>query len=324
MNMALRTSETDPLEISMTEISRMDGRSDMTLGLSMMPGLIAQGIHGPAWSRDLEVDLAVISAWKPDFVVVLEGEEAENTDALSSAVGEAVVHVIDTDDWPIAQDLDLLAERREILCNVLLEASDMPKARILLISDRGDQAVVTLAAELLMIAGLKKENARSEIEAVHPGYFDTKAQDHFLAEVPEAYVGGSLGLPYLGGWVMALETRDRLNNASTDTYILRSDGMHTVSLKDGKRLEDFGYEVIGDDVDVQVLDLCAPGIKENVALTGVNRIFALKVVARATMRNGKAKSIVQKGRMEIGTRSSVSFYGKITEETFRSMPQVGF
>jgi hypothetical protein len=323
MNMALRTSETDPLKISTVDISRKDGRSDMTLGLSLMPGLIAHGIHGPAWSRDLEADLAVVSAWKPDIVVVLEGEETENTDALSSAVGEAVVHVIDTDDWPIAQDPDLLAERREILCNVLLEASDMQKARILLVSDLGDQAVATLAAELLMIAGLKKENAKAEIEAVHPGYFDTKAQEHFLAEVPEAYAGGSLGLPYLGGWVMALETRDRLNNASTDTYILRSDGMHTVSLKGGKRLQDFGFEVIGEDSDVQDLDLCAPGNKGNVALTGVNFIDALKILARVTMGNGKAKSIVQKGHMEIGSSSAMSFYGKITEETFRAMPQVG-
>ncbi|MFG6572230.1 hypothetical protein ACGYLO_11555 [Sulfitobacter sp. 1A13353] len=322
MNKINRQTETTSFNISSVELKRQDGGEDMTLGLAGMPG----GVGGSGGRQGLKADLAVVSAWRPDMVVVLVGDEMDSTDDISTVVGEAVVHVIDTDAWPIAEDPDLLAERREILCNVLLEMMNVPNAKVLLISDHGNQDVTTLAAELMMIAGMQRSAAKDAIQKIHADAFDLSQQDEFLAGLPEALAGGCLNLPLSGGWVISIETRGE-GSESIETYVLRTDGMHAVDLGSSKRMEDFGYKALcnfKERTEAKAMGLCAPHLKGQIKLTGANRMDALKVLAKVTMGAGLTNSLVTDGPLEIGSSVTLSVYGKISEETFRSMPQAGF
>ena len=322
MNKINRQTETTSINISSVELKRQDGGEDMTLGFAGMPG----GVGGCRGRQGLDADLAVVSAWRPDMVVVLVGDEMDSTDDISTVVGEAVVHVIDTDAWPVAGDPDLLAERREILCNVLLEMVGIPNAKVLLISDRCDQSVTTLAAELMMIAGMQMSAAKEAIQKIHADAFDLSQQDDFLARMPEALAGGSLNLPLSGGWVMSIETRGD-SSESVETYVLRADGMHAVDLGSSKRMEDFGYKALcnfKERTEAKAMGLCAPHLKGQIKLTGANRMDALKVLAKVTMGAGLTNSLVTDGPLQIGSSVTLSSYGKISDETFRSMPQVGW
>lgn len=316
MSNKIRKPASGPLTISHGKVARGDGGVPLTLGIAMMPSV----------TRGLKAELNDIEAWMPDIVVVLDCDGAEEVDDLTMSVGDAVVHVIDSDTWPVAQEDDLLAERREIICNVLFEAHGMESPRILVLSARGDQAATTLATELLLIAGVDVTTARQRVNDIHPGYPETEMAQAYLDDMPEARARRSLALPFSGGWVMSLETRGG-GKVKKDNFILRADGMHVLKLGTPGDFESFGYAPLQGHVceaDAPVLQLCAPQARENISLTGANRIDALKILAQFRLGAGLFPEIVHEGNMAIGPNSTIAFFGMISEEAFRSMPQAGF
>lgn len=197
-----RTSLTHPLEIDTVPAGRG------LVGLTLSPGKKGPSVHGDAWDRDLDADLAVIAAWRPTVVVTLiEPDEFRllQTPRLGEKIREAGL------EWrhlPI-RDLHAPDGRFEAVWTFAgAELRDLLSrgGRVLVHCRGGLGRAGLLASRLLAELGEPPHQALRKVRDARRGAVETPAQErHVLAveAVPEdpdltsrrlaCLAGGALG-----------------------------------------------------------------------------------------------------------------------------------
>jgi protein-tyrosine phosphatase len=173
-----RTSLSHPLRIDSVSIPGGEG----LIGMTICPGKKGDSVYGPPWDRDLRLDLAAVKSWGADVVVTLmESRElaALGVPELGAEVEKAGMRWL---HLPI-RDLEAPGERFlrlwELsgpgLHNILLHGG-----RVLLHCRGGLGRTGTIAAQLLVEAGSRPEDAVREVRQARPGAIETVAQEHYL------------------------------------------------------------------------------------------------------------------------------------------------
>jgi ADP-ribosyl-[dinitrogen reductase] hydrolase len=176
--MAYRTSVTDPLRIAELPCGHAGGR----LGITFCPGKQGESLEGPPWRRDLEADLDVIQSWGARAIVTLvERHELEmlGVPQLGSRVAERGMDwlhlpIVDVqppgpafdEAWPAA-----LARLRAVLDG---------GGRVLVHCRGGKGRAGTVAACLLVDAGMAPGRAIDAVRRVRPGAIETAAQQRYV------------------------------------------------------------------------------------------------------------------------------------------------
>lgn len=195
--------------------ARLEGL-DVTVGICAIPGQ----------SGNLTGEIQEVLNWAPDLVLATDGGGwFEQLAALGDALGEVILEEIDIDSWPVPEEAELIAERREVLCHALRAVREEGGRRILFCADQGAEQAVTLAAEFLMIAGLSLTESVLLIEGACPGRFAEPEQRVYLESLPEYMTEGALGLPLSGG-VLILSRDEDLPGYLIPEGVLRADGLH--------------------------------------------------------------------------------------------------
>ncbi len=171
----MRTSLTHPLLIADLSVPGHPGR----IGITFCPGKVdAQSMSGP-WARDLDADLDVIRAWGAAAVVTLiEDHEFELLKVPGLAAGVAAREM----RWhhlPI-RDVDVPGaafERRWREAGPALHALLQAGQRVLVHCRGGLGRAGTVAARLLVEAGVAPGEAINMVRKVRPGAIETRRQE---------------------------------------------------------------------------------------------------------------------------------------------------
>ncbi len=177
--MPARTSQTHPLQVASVPVP-----GGGTLGLTFCPGKRQMGAATGSWDRDLGLDLAAIRAWGADDVVTLmEQHELQRFEVpgLGAAVAGAGMawHHLPIRDVDVP---DAAFEAAWAKAGPALRARLAGGGRVLLHCRGGLGRTGTIAARLLVEAGLPAEAAIAQVRAARPGAIETRAQeDHVRA-----------------------------------------------------------------------------------------------------------------------------------------------
>lgn len=180
-----RTSTSHPLEIAEVRLAGDVGK----VGLTFCPGKIQQGAATGAWTRDLQLDLARITAWNAAAVVTLV-EEHELAGLGVPQLGRAVrdAHIL----WyhlPI-RDVGVPDEAWEDAWRIAgaeLRAILRDGFHVLVHCKGGLGRAGMTASRLLIELGMAPGEAVSAVRAVRPGAIETAAQlDHVMTLAPIA------------------------------------------------------------------------------------------------------------------------------------------
>ena len=176
----LATNETHPLRIDAVQAPGLPGR----LGLTLCPGKFQRNGGTVIWSRDLKTDVAAIEEWGAALVVSLITDmelsrlQVKRLPDELEAAGISWLHLPIHDgtppgpelvrEWP-ARSADILARlgRGE---NVLVHCKG------------GLGRAGTVAAMLLMDAGVPVDQAIHDVRAARPGAIETLGQERFLRQ----------------------------------------------------------------------------------------------------------------------------------------------
>lgn len=191
----LRTSETHPLKIYETTLNPKEGSllarnvtHEMTLGITLAPGLTALGAHGPQWKRDFHMDAAEISAWNPDMIVVINDQEnAETIANLKSFFGSSLVRSLPLSEWPVSNNPDEEFLRSGMIEQILRISRRRFTSRILVISKFGTEDAASFAAEILIHMAYLPEEAIAMISSIKPDGITTNRQRDHLADLSSRY-----------------------------------------------------------------------------------------------------------------------------------------
>ncbi len=173
-----RTSLSHPLRID----AWRDVRSGGTIGITFCPGKKNASLYGPAWDRDLALDLAVVGGWKPDAVVTLiETHEFELLQVPGLGGGIRGMG-IEWHHWPI---VDVQPPGTEFEAAWLKDGpavvDRLRKGGRVLVHCRGGLGRAGTVASLLAVElGHAPEDALRQIRAVRPGAVETRAQEGYV------------------------------------------------------------------------------------------------------------------------------------------------
>lgn len=174
----IKTSQTDPLYIKSVAYPDRAG----LIGMTLCPGKQQPfGVSG-AWQRDLLSDLKVIREWGTSRVVtLLEGHELDilgvrDLPLLVTEMGMRWHHLPIRDrDIP-----DQIFETKWIRLGQELRQSLEQGERILLHCMGGLGRTGTVAARLLIEAGMTADEAISAVRAARRGAIETREQEQYL------------------------------------------------------------------------------------------------------------------------------------------------
>ena len=279
-------------------IVRPDGGPDFVLGLGCLPGT-------PRETRDL-------LAWAPTHVATIAPADEALLDGLTDALGDIVLETFEVDEGDLPRDPDLRAERREILCHLLARSAAEGGGRILLLSETAGTDLASLAAELLLIAGHRLEGAMAPARELSGVSALCGARVADLTRCPEAAVGGSLRLPFMGGYAVTRPegSGDRIEG------ILRADGYYPVE----------NGATLARPADGQAMPvLRGPDLGEQ----GKVRIHAgeippasrLPYYAEGFQADLTARVRKERPCMHLGMGACLHVSGLLSEEVFRALPQ---
>lgn len=181
--MRIRTSQTHPLRIDAVDYPDGPGR----IGLTLCPGKEQPDAKTGAWARDLEADMEVIHRWGARAVVTLiEPQELEQlqVEGLPRAVktrGMGWCHLpIPDRHAPDERFISAWPESGLGLHLHLLRGEN-----VLLHCMGGLGRTGTVAAQLLIETGMTPAEAIRRVRAVRPNAIETRAQEHYLQDLPE-------------------------------------------------------------------------------------------------------------------------------------------
>ena len=172
--MPAKTSTTHPLQIASVAVP-----GGGTIGMTFCPGKQQKGAATGDWKRDLDLDVAVIKAWGAGAVVTLM-EQYELERFKVPDLGAAVTKAGMT--WyhlPI-RDVDVpdpAFEAAWASVGPALRERLAEGGKVLLHCRGGLGRTGTIAARLLVEAGVPADKAIAEVRAARPGAIETKAQE---------------------------------------------------------------------------------------------------------------------------------------------------
>jgi protein-tyrosine phosphatase len=184
-----RTSASHPLQIAELACGSASGR----LGITFCPGKQGESVFGAPWRRDLEADLDVIQAWSAHTVVTLvETHELHMLGVPHLGIrvaerGMAWLHLPIKDLQPPGPSFDrgwpgVSAQLRRQLAD---------GGRVLVHCRGGLGRAGTVAACVLVDAGLSPGDAITAVRRVRRGAIETAAQERYVRRLPSsAQVGG--------------------------------------------------------------------------------------------------------------------------------------
>jgi ADP-ribosyl-[dinitrogen reductase] hydrolase len=171
-----RTSLTHPLQIA--EVQSPTGGS---IGITFCPGKCAPSLFGPAWQRDLAVDLDAIKAWGAECVVTLvEHHELESLQVARlgdevRARGMRWLHLPIVDvNVPSAE---FEAEWKTVVHDLVGALGRGGK--VLVHCKGGLGRAGTVASLLLVETGEAPATAIRKVRAVRPGALETPSQERY-------------------------------------------------------------------------------------------------------------------------------------------------
>ena len=178
---AVRTSKTHPLQIA--EVDHLDG----TLGITFCPGKKQLNGMTGAWDRDLNIDMAAIKEWNPDFVIACcEPHEyvklkVPHIFSEFAHFGINVVPLAFPDDTVpndhLNQALDYWIPK--------LASCIAKKGRVLYFCKGGLGRSGFLLARTLLELGVPPRTALARLRAVRPGAVYTQEQESTIYEIYE-------------------------------------------------------------------------------------------------------------------------------------------
>lgn len=173
----LRTSSTDPLRVAWLAIPTLPGG----IGLTLAPGKRCESLSGPAWARDLELDLDLLRAQGVDLLApLIEDFEIDllgipTLVTAAQARGMTVVRLPIPDggipDGPSARGL---VER------ILGHAREGGRAVIHCRGGLGRAG--TIGACCLVALGAEPLDAMRRVREVRPGAIENARQERFVLE----------------------------------------------------------------------------------------------------------------------------------------------
>lgn len=182
--MTARTSETHPLKIATVDVPGATGR----IGVTFCPGKKQPNAATGAWDRDLHTDMSAIREWGADTLVSLV-EEDEMSDLGVKVIdmnGATRDHEVAWVHLPIrdvsAPDIDF--ELAWVHAGPALR-EDLRAGRDLVVHCKGGLGRAgTVAARLLIEAGVDVEEAMERVRKARPGAIETDAQEAYLRSLP--------------------------------------------------------------------------------------------------------------------------------------------
>lgn len=177
--MKVMTSDDSPIRIA--ELPTPVGG---LLGMTICPGKHAPtSVSGHGWARDLATDVAAIRTWGASSVVTLMESWELDRYAVSSiaqvvqAEGMAWFHLPIVDGR--APDSEWLREWSEHNCRKLFQRLAQGD-RVLVHCLGGRGRTGTVAAMLMMEAGVSAKDAIDRVRAIREGAVETEEQEKFL------------------------------------------------------------------------------------------------------------------------------------------------
>jgi protein-tyrosine phosphatase len=179
---SVRTSQTHPLRIDEVKLSNSGG----IVGITFCPGKKGDSASGYRWERDLAADLDAIARWRPSAMVTLI-EEHEFAMLGVADLGEQVsARGIEWHHLPIV-DVQPPGRRFELGWR-----ATGPKVAALL--SQGEKVLVhcrgglgragTVAALMLIEAGMTPSEAVRSVRAVRPRAIETQDQFRYVLDWP--------------------------------------------------------------------------------------------------------------------------------------------
>jgi ADP-ribosyl-[dinitrogen reductase] hydrolase len=183
-----RSSEDYPLRVDSLPVPGTSG----SIGMTICPGKKGASLYGPAWCRDLAIDLEAIRAWHPDVVVTLM-EAWEFAHLGVPGLGPAVeaagfrwLHLpIPDTQAPDATFHSLWREHGPEVRRILREGG-----RVLLHCRGGLGRTGTLAAQLLVEFGEEPAAAIRAVRRARRVAIETRWQEEYVLGLrpPEAAI----------------------------------------------------------------------------------------------------------------------------------------
>jgi ADP-ribosyl-[dinitrogen reductase] hydrolase len=176
MSLLTRTSLSRPLQIA--EVKSSTGG---IVGITFCPGKCARSLFGPAWQRDLAIDLDAIKAWGAECVVTLmEHHEFEllQVRRLGDEVRARGMR------WLHLPIVDVNVPSAEFEAEWTMVVDDLVSAlgrggKVLVHCKGGLGRAGTVASLLLIETGEAPAAAIRKVRAVRPGALETPAQERY-------------------------------------------------------------------------------------------------------------------------------------------------
>ncbi len=176
-----RTSVTDPLQIA-----TLDLPNGGAVGVTFCPGKQQPHALTGSWTRDLNLDLEVISSWGAVAVVTLM--EQWELQALSvEQLGERFTQLgLEWFHLPIIDGNvpDEAWKARWIVVGPILHGYLDAGRRVVVHCKGGLGRAGTVAAQILVERGEAAQNAIGQVRAVRPGAIENDIQARYLAALP--------------------------------------------------------------------------------------------------------------------------------------------
>ena len=173
-----RGSEDYPLRVDPLSVPGTSG----LIGMTICPGKMGASLYGPAWCRDLDIDLKAVSAWHPDVVVTLmeEWEFAHlgvpGLGAAVEAAGLRWLHLPIPDTRAPGPTFDRLwRDEGPEVRRILREGG-----RVLVHCRGGLGRTGTVAAQLLVEFGVEPEAAIEAVRRARRGAIETRIQEEYV------------------------------------------------------------------------------------------------------------------------------------------------
>jgi len=174
----LATSETHPLRIDTVRPPNTDG----LIGMTLCPGKCQRSGGSAIWARDLDADLDAIVTWGATLVISLitdaEFERLQVTDLPRECATRGLRwwHLPILDGGVPGKAFD---ERWSSLSGTLLRRLRTGD-RILLHCKGGLGRTGTIAARILIDAGMPADDAIRDVREARPGAIENSAQEQYL------------------------------------------------------------------------------------------------------------------------------------------------
>jgi ADP-ribosyl-[dinitrogen reductase] hydrolase len=243
MTTLVRTSITDPIRIDAVTAPCGSGQ----IGMTLCPGRRDRHSANGEWARDLDSDLDVVAAWKPDVLVtLLEHHEFEELGIPDFPMGVAARDI----PWmhlPIADGgvPNATFERAWQTAGLELRQILSRGGRILVHCRAGLGRTGTIAARLLVELGLEADTAIKLVRTSRTHAIERGAQERHVRSCRTAVAGNSDGSEDRAlGCLLGLAIGDALGTTiefrKRDTYAHLTDivGGGPFSLKPGEWTDD--------------------------------------------------------------------------------------